>query len=110
MFRAHQYKHWLLFSFLSRLRQFPLVSEQLTLRHGDSLNLAHARIIHDSLQSFPTYLILMASLGPGFTQPLTEMSTRGRKIIFLGSSARQVRRADRFAAICKPIVYTMWDS
>jgi hypothetical protein len=37
----------------------------------------------------------------GFTQPVTEMSTRGRKIMFLRSGARPVRRADRFTAICK---------
>jgi hypothetical protein len=40
----------------------------------------------------------------GFTQLLTEMSTRGRKIMFLGSRARPVRRADNLTAICEPIV------
>jgi hypothetical protein len=34
-----------------------------------------------------SYLILPVVLGPGFTQPLTEMSTRSIKIIFLGSKA-----------------------
>jgi hypothetical protein len=38
--------------------------------------------------------------GGGVTQPLTEMSTRSRKIIFLESRARPVRRADNLTAIC----------
>jgi hypothetical protein len=40
----------------------------------------------------------------GFTQPLTEMSTRNINIMFLGSKVRQVRRADNFIVICEPIV------
>jgi hypothetical protein len=38
------------------------------------------------------------------SEPLTEMSTRSRKIMFLGSRARPVRRADSLIAICEPIV------
>jgi hypothetical protein len=45
----------------------------------------------------------------GFTQPLTQISTKGRKVMFLGSKARPVRRADNLPAICELIVYTMWD-
>jgi hypothetical protein len=37
-------------------------------------------------------------------QHLTEMSTRSRKIMFLGSKARRVRGADNIAAICEPTV------
>jgi hypothetical protein len=41
----------------------------------------------------------------GFTQPLTEMSIRGIKIImFLGSKARLVRKADNLTALYEPIV------
>jgi hypothetical protein len=41
----------------------------------------------------------------GFTQPLTEMSTRNRKIImFLGINVRLVRGADNLTAIYEPIV------
>jgi hypothetical protein len=36
-----------------------------------------------------TYLILPALKALGFTQPLTEMSTRSRKIIIVGCRARQ---------------------
>jgi hypothetical protein len=36
----------------------------------------------------------------GFTQPLREMSTRSRKMMFLRSRARPVRRADNLAAFC----------
>jgi hypothetical protein len=43
----------------------------------------------------------------GFTQPLTEMSTKNRKIMFLSSKERPVRKADNLTAICEPIVYTM---
>jgi hypothetical protein len=41
----------------------------------------------------------------GFTQPLTEMSTRNMKIlIFLGNKVRRVRKADNLTAIYVPIV------
>jgi hypothetical protein len=39
----------------------------------------------------------------GVTQPLTDMSTRSRKM-FLRSRARPVRKADNLTAICEPIV------
>jgi hypothetical protein len=32
-----------------------------------------------------------------------------KQTTFLGSKARQVRKFDKFTAICEPIVYTMWD-
>jgi hypothetical protein len=41
----------------------------------------------------------------GFTQPLTEMSTRSiKKIVFLGSKVRPVRGADNLTANYEPIV------
>jgi hypothetical protein len=41
----------------------------------------------------------------GFTQPLTEMSTRNFKIMmFLGSKVRPVRKADNLTAIYEAIV------
>jgi hypothetical protein len=41
----------------------------------------------------------------GFTQPLTEKSTRNIKIImYLGSKVRRVRKADNLTAIYEPIV------
>jgi hypothetical protein len=45
----------------------------------------------------------------GRTRPwgLTEISTRSRKIMFLGSRARSVRRTDNRNVICEPIVQTM---
>jgi hypothetical protein len=51
---------------------------------------------------FPIYVILPAALG--FTQPLIEMSTRIRKIMFLVSRARSVLRTDDLTAICERIV------
>jgi hypothetical protein len=45
----------------------------------------------------------------GFTEPLTEMSTRSIQIMFLESRARPVRRAGNLNAICEPTVYTVWD-
>jgi hypothetical protein len=55
--------------------------------------------------NFPIYIILPAAPGPGFTQPLREMSSRNRKIImFLGSKVRPVRTADNLAPMCGPIV------
>jgi hypothetical protein len=45
------------------------------------------------------------TMASGFTQPLTEMSTRSRKIImFLLSKVWPVRSGDNLAAICEPIV------
>jgi hypothetical protein len=43
---------------------------------------------------FAIYLILPAALSLGFTQPLTEMSTRSRKIVFLGGRAWPVGKTD----------------
>jgi hypothetical protein len=39
-----------------------------------------------------------------FSQPLTEMSTRSRKIMFMGNRAHPVRRGDNLTVICEPIV------
>jgi hypothetical protein len=44
-----------------------------------------------------TTMLLVSILG--FTQSLTEMSTRSRKIMFLWSRVLPVRRADNLAAI-----------
>jgi hypothetical protein len=44
-----------------------------------------------------------------FTQLLREMSTRSRKILFLGSRGRSVRKADNITSICEPTVQTIWD-
>jgi hypothetical protein len=38
------------------------------------------------------------------THPLTEMSTRCREIMFLGSRAWLLREADNLTSICEPIV------
>jgi hypothetical protein len=55
---------------------------------------------NDRRRIFSIYLILSAALGPRvFTQALTEISMRSRQIMFQGSRARPVRRADNFAAI-----------
>jgi hypothetical protein len=51
----------------------------------------------------------MHSITVQFTQPLKEMNTRNRKIMFLGSRARPVHMADNPATIYEPIVETMWD-
>jgi hypothetical protein len=50
------------------------------------------------------YLILLDALGPRFTRPLTKMSMRSRKIMFLGSRAQLVRRDGNLTAIYEPIV------
>jgi hypothetical protein len=46
---------------------------------------------------FTQYFIPYKALG--FTQPLTEMSTRRKKLMLLGSRSRPVRRADNLTAI-----------
>jgi hypothetical protein len=50
---------------------------------------------------FSIYLILPAALRPwGWTQPLTEMSTRNLP----GGKGRPARKADNFTTICEPII------
>jgi hypothetical protein len=59
---------------------------------------------------FSIYLILPAALGPGVHSASNrQMSTRRRKIMFLGNIVRPVRRADKLIAIGEPIILTMWD-
>jgi hypothetical protein len=51
------------------------------------------------IEFFSNYLVFPTTLGRGLTQPLTEMSTKSRKIMFLWSKALPVHRADNFAAV-----------
>jgi hypothetical protein len=49
--------------------------------------------------------MIATALGPGFTQPLTEMrSGNNKKIMSLGNKGRLVRGADNLTAIYEPIV------
>jgi hypothetical protein len=50
------------------------------------------------------YLILPAALGPGVYTASNRNEYGNRKVMFLGSRARAVRRADNLTAICEPIV------
>jgi hypothetical protein len=45
-----------------------------------------------------------------FTQSLTEISTRSRKIIFLGSRAQLVPEAGNYSVICEPNVFGILDN
>jgi hypothetical protein len=62
------------------------------------------------VNEFLIYLILPAAPDPGVTQSLTEMSMRKRKIMFLGSRARPVLRADNLTTIREPAVSTVCES
>jgi hypothetical protein len=46
-----------------------------------------------------------STMALGFTQPLTEISTRN----FPGGKERPARKADNLRAISKPTVWTMWE-
>jgi hypothetical protein len=70
---------------------------------------SRVEILMRSLDFFLIYLISPAALGLGFTQPVTQMSTRNRKVMFLGSKVRRLRRADNLTAIFESIVYKMWE-
>jgi hypothetical protein len=51
---------------------------------------------------FQIYLILQTAVSHGFTQPVTEISTRNikkKEVMFLGSKVRLVWCADKFTAI-----------
>jgi hypothetical protein len=62
------------------------------------------------LQHVPLIFKIPITRPRGFTQPLTEMSTRNiKKKMFLGSNVRRVRKADNLTAIYEPTVYTMWN-
>jgi hypothetical protein len=75
--------------------------------HGNKLNVALYGIRH----SAPKQITNTATLNVyraealGFSQPLTEKSTRNIKLImFLGSKVQRVRKADNLTAICEPTV------
>jgi hypothetical protein len=54
---------------------------------------------------FSVYLILPAALGPGiYSASKRNEYQKQKKIMFLGSRALPVRRADNFTAIYEPIV------
>jgi hypothetical protein len=53
---------------------------------------------------FSNYLILSTALGPGVYSASNRNEYRSRKMMFLGSKVRPVRRADNLAAICELIV------
>jgi hypothetical protein len=55
------------------------------------------------------YLILPAALGHGVYSASNRNEYQKQKIMFLGSRARPVRRADSLTVICEPTVWTMWD-
>jgi hypothetical protein len=59
---------------------------------------------------FSIYLIFPVRFKPlGFTQPVTEISTKLVQIMFLGSKARPVHKADNLTATFVPTVWTMCD-
>jgi hypothetical protein len=45
----------------------------------------------------------------GFYSASNRNEYQKQKIMFLGSKARPVRKADNLTAICEPIFFTMWD-
>jgi hypothetical protein len=53
---------------------------------------------------FQIYLISPAALGPGDYSASNRNVFQQQEIIFLGTRARSVRRADNLAVICEPIV------
>jgi hypothetical protein len=48
-------------------------------------------------------------LGKFKISPHWVSNSQNQKIMFLESRERPMRRDDNLAAICEPIVYTMWD-
>jgi hypothetical protein len=61
-------------------------------------------VLRISISDFPLFNMQIYCF-TGFTQPLTQMTTRVRKIMFLGSRALPVGRADNLTSICKLIVW-----
>jgi hypothetical protein len=54
------------------------------------------------------HLILQAALGLEVHSASNRNEYRSR-IMFLGNRARLVHRGDNLAAICEPVIWTMWD-
>jgi hypothetical protein len=77
----------------------PLKSDSPSGRCSTPLNQGHTKSpldIVSELVSKPS----RSDMSLGLAQLMTEISTRSKKIIFLGSRARPVRRADSFSAVC----------
>jgi hypothetical protein len=53
---------------------------------------------------FLIYVILPAALSPAVYSVTNRNEYRKHKVIFLGSKARRVRRADNHTVICEPTV------
>jgi hypothetical protein len=49
-------------------------------------------------------IFLNLLIASGRSRPVTEMSTRYIKIMFLGIKVRRVRKSDNLTAICEPTV------
>jgi hypothetical protein len=71
---------------------------------GVTLQVGRSRV-RDAMKRILLNLPPSGSTRPwGFTEPLTETSTRNTTIMFLGSKARPMLRADNLAAIFEPTV------
>jgi hypothetical protein len=66
-----------------------------------ALILSYPIITSVCILSYPLLSYLIRSV----THPVTDMSTKSRKIMFLGSKERPARKAHNFTAICEPIFY-----
>jgi hypothetical protein len=73
-----------------------------TRRFGGVYRAYHVYHVNDFFFNLPNPSSPTKALG--YTQPLTEMSTKRRKIMFLGSRARPVLRADNLATFYEPTV------
>jgi hypothetical protein len=61
-------------------------------------------IPEDTILHTHTHTHAYVYVTPGLNQPVTEMSTRNLP----GFKALPARKADNLAAICQPVVQTMW--
>jgi hypothetical protein len=57
-----------------------------------------------SLKFLSRPIIFSPSMALGFTQPITKIKIRRRKIMFLGNRARPVHKANNLTANCEPTV------
>jgi hypothetical protein len=61
------------------------------------------RVLMRSINFFNLLVPSSCAMAMGFTQPLTEMSTR-RSFYLSGGKAWPARKADNLTAICEPVV------
>jgi hypothetical protein len=77
--------------------------------NGPHQSLLTSEVNDKVIHRFAIFCSIPAALGPGVHTASNRNENQNRKMMFLWSRERPVRRADNLTAICEPTVYTIWD-